>query len=146
MINSANYTKYAFLSYSHRDIALAKWLQKKLEGFRLPTEVHNDIEAKNRYLRPIFRDQSDLNTGILGDELRHQLEESKFLILICSVHSAKSEWVSDESKAFVEMGRLDRIIPVMISDGNTDERELFPKYLRDFFKKCPDKELLGIDI
>lgn len=146
MSSNISYTKYAFISYSHRDMAVAKWLQKNLEAFRLPTDIHNDIEAKSRYLRPIFRDQSDLNTGILGDELRRQLEESKFLILICSVNSSKSEWVSNEAKAFVEMGRLDRIIPVIVPDGVTPERELFPKYLRDYFQENPDKELLGVNI
>lgn len=141
-----SYTTYAFISYSHRDMAFAKWLQKHLEAFRLPTEVHNDIESKNRYLRPIFRDQSDLNTGILGDELRRHLEESKYLILICSKSSAQSAWVSDEAKAFVEMGRLDRIIPVIIPDDATPERELFPQFLRGYFRQHPDKELLGVNI
>lgn len=145
-MTTQKYTTYAFISYSHRDMAVAKWLQKNLEAFKLPTEVHNDIEAKSRYLRPIFRDQSDLNTGILGDELRKHLEESKFLILICSKNSAQSSWVSDEAKAFVEMGRLDHIIPVVIPDGNTLERDLFPEYLRDYFQKHPEKELLGVNI
>lgn len=143
---STAYKTFAFISYSHRDMAVAKWLQKKLEGFKLPTEVHNDIEAGSRYLRPIFRDQSDLNTGILGDELRRNLEESKFLLLICSKNSAQSQWVSDEAKAFVEMGRLDRIIPVIIPDKNTDERDLFPIFLRQYFAKHPDAELLGVNI
>ncbi|MDE6023433.1 MAG: toll/interleukin-1 receptor domain-containing protein, partial [Muribaculaceae bacterium] len=140
------YNNFAFISYSHCDMAVAKWLQNNLESFKLPTEVYNDIEAKNRYLRPIFRDQSDLNTGILGDELRKHLEESKFLILICSKNSAQSSWVSDEAKAFVKMGRLDRIIPVILPDGSINERELFPEYLREYFAKNPDKELLGINI
>lgn len=140
------YRNYAFISYSHRDMAVAKWLQKRLEGFRLPTEIHNDIEAGSKYLRPIFRDQSDLNTGILGDELRKHLEASKYLILICSRHSAQSEWVSSEARAFVEMGRLGHIIPVIIPDRSTPEPELFPAYLRDYFQIHPDKELLGIDM
>ncbi len=142
----SNYNNFAFISYSHRDMAVAKWLQKSLEAFKLPTEIHNDIEAKSRYLRPIFRDQSDLNTGILGDELRKNLEESKFLILICSKNSAQSSWVSDEAKAFVEMGRLDKIIPVIIPDDSTPERDLFPTFLREYFLQNPDKELLGVNI
>lgn len=143
---NTDYTTYAFISYSHKDMAVAKWLQKRLEGFKLPTEIHNDIDAKTRYLRPIFRDQSDLNTGVLGDELRKHLEESKFLLLICSKNSAGSAWVSDEARAFVEIGRLERIIPVIIPDGATPERELFPKYLREYFAEHPDKELLGVNI
>lgn len=78
---SIKFKSFAFISYSHRDLFVAKWLQKRLERFKLPTEIHNDIDAKSRYLRPVFRDQSDLNTGILGDELRKNLEESKYLIL-----------------------------------------------------------------
>lgn len=140
------YNTYAFISYSHRDMGVAKWLQRRLEGFRLPTEIHNDIDAGSRYLRPVFRDQSDLNTGILGEELRKHLEESKYLILICSKHSAQSQWVSDEAEAFVEMGRLDHIIPVIIPDGDTPERELFPMFLRKYFYDNPDKELLGVNI
>ena len=128
------YSLYAFISYSHRDMAVAKWLQKRLERFRLPTEIHNDIEEGSKYLRPIFRDQSDLNTGILGDELRHNLLRSKFLILICSQSSSRSEWVSAEARTFVEAGRLDRIIPVFIPDGTTPEPELFPAFLRDYFR------------
>ncbi|MCM1519295.1 MAG: TIR domain-containing protein [Lachnoclostridium sp.] len=140
------YKSFAFISYSHRDMGVAKWLQRKLEGFKLPTEIHNEIDAESRYLRPVFRDQSDLNTGILSDELRKNLEESKYLILICSRNSAQSQWVSDEAKAFVEMGRLDRIIPVIIPDGQTNERELFPIFLREYFSLNPDKELLGVNI
>ena len=143
---SLQYKNFAFISYSHRDMGVAKWLQRSLERFKLPTEIHNEIDAKSRYLRPVFRDQSDLNTGILGDELRKNLEESKFLILVCSKNSAQSQWVSDEAKAFVEMGRLDRIIPVIIPDGSTNERELFPIYLREYFEQNPLKELLGVNI
>ena len=145
-MDSNEFKNFAFISYSHRDMKIARWLQRHLESYKLPTEIHNDIEAGSRYLRPIFRDQSDPNTGILSDELRKNLEESKYLILICSVSSAQSQWVSDEAKAFVDMGRLDKIIPVIIPDGETAERELFPIYLREYFTLHPDKELLGVNI
>ncbi len=140
------YKKFAFISYSHRDLATARWLQKRLESFKLPTDIHNEIETGCRYLRPVFRDQSDLNTGILTNELHRNLKESKFLILLCSRNSAQSQWVSEEAQAFVEMGRLDRIIPVIIPDGSTPERELFPEYLRNYFKDNPESELLGVNI
>lgn len=141
------YRNYAFISYSHRDMRVARWLQRKLESFRLPSEVHSDIEATGRYLRPVFRDQADLNSGVLGDELRRHLEQSKYLIIICSEYSANSTWVSDEARAFVEMGRLDRIIPVMLCEsegGHEVGRQLFPEYLRDYFAGHPDRELLGV--
>ncbi|MCM1037176.1 MAG: TIR domain-containing protein [Bacteroides sp.] len=135
---------FAFISYSHRDMGVARWLQRRLEGYRLPAEAVNDVEAGCRYVRPVFRDQSDLNPGILSDSLRKHLVQSKYLILLCSRHSAASEWVSEEARAFVEMGRLDRIIPVIIPDGDTPEPELFPAYLRQYFAAHPDKDLLGV--
>ena len=139
--------KYAFISYSHHDVKMAKWLHKKLEAYRLPTEIHNEFED-SKYLRPVFRDQEDLNTGVLGDELKKHLESSKFLIVICSPHSAKSEWVSNEVKAFTEWGRWEYIIPFII-DGipnSEDESECFPMSLRNYVREQPDQELLGINI
>lgn len=127
-------------------MAVAKWLQNRLEHFRLPAKAYNDINANSRYIRPVFRDQADLNAGILGDELRRQLENSKFLILVCSKNSANSSWVSDEARAFVEMGRLDKIIPLIISDGTIPEPQLFPVYLRNYFSEHANSELLGINL
>lgn len=140
------YKNFAFISYSHRDMAMAKWLQTNLEKFKLPTEIHNTINLNSRYLRPVFRDQSDLNAGILSHELKKHLEESKYLIIICSKNSAQSPWVSEETKAFVEMGRLDRIIPVIISDDEKIGYDIFPLFLRQYFEQNPDKELLGINV
>lgn len=142
----ADYRIFAFISYSHRNLAVAKWLQHKLEGFRLPVEINNDVDARCRYLRPVFRDQSDLNSGILSEELQRHLLESKYLIIICSEHSATSDWVSAEARTFVESGRLDRIIPLIISDGHTPELQLFPRFLREYFKAHPEQELLGVNI
>lgn len=132
----APYTNYAFISYSHRDMATAKWLQRRLEGYRLPTEIHNELDD-SRYLRPIFRDQTDLNTGVLTSVLRRQLERSKFLILICSANSAASAWVSAEARAFVEMGRLDRIIPVILPSKDIPEPELFPSFSAIISRRIP---------
>lgn len=136
---------YAFISYNHQDVKMARWLHRKLESYRLPAEIHNEFED-SRYLRPVFRDQEDLNTGVLGDELRKHLENSKYLIVICSPHSAQSEWVSNEVRTFIEWGRLEYIIPFIIggTPHSGDEHECFPKSLREFFVKHPDRELLGV--
>lgn len=141
------YKRYAFISYSHQDMKKAKWLHKKLESYKLPTEIHNEYED-SKYLRPVFRDQEDLDTGILSDELRKNLEISKYLIVVCSPHSAKSEWVSSEVKTFIDWGRLEYIIPFII-DGTPnggDENECFPKSLLEYIEEHPDRELLGISI
>lgn len=135
---------YAFISYSHKDVKVAKWLQRNLEAFKLPSRIYNEIDASSRYLRPILLDQTDFNTGILTDVIRQHLEESKYLIIICSKHSAQSQWVSKEAEAFVKMGRLNRIIPVFFDDDGTPEKELFPTFLREHFKTVSGSELLGI--
>lgn len=145
--------RYAFISYNHKDAKWAKWLQEKLESYKLPADIHNEFED-SRYLRPVFRDKTDLNTGVLANELRKELEESKYLVVICSPNSAKSAWVSDEVKAFIEMDRLDYIIPFIVSGTphNYKERdcespyedECFPLFLRQYTKQHPELELLGI--
>lgn len=146
-MDSYNWKRYAFISYSHHDVKMAKWLHKKLESYKLPTEIHNEYED-SKYLRPVFRDQEDLDTGVLSDELRKNLESSKYLIVICSPHSAKSDWVSNEVKTFIEWGRLEYIIPFIIdgTPNSGDDNECFPKSLREYVREHPDRELLGINI
>ena len=141
------YKYVAFISYSHKDEKIAKWLQRKLEAYKLPTEIQNEIR-KSRYLRPVFRDTSDLNTGILTEELNNHLRLSKFLIVICSPNSAHSAWVSDEVRTFIESGRLSNIIPVII-DGElcgNEEKECLPTFLKNYLAQFPEKELLCIDL
>lgn len=142
-MNSRN---FAFISYNHKDVKVARWLQKKLESYKLPTEIHNEFED-SRYLRPVFRDQTDLNTGILANTLREQLEASRFLIVLCSPNSARSEWVSKEVESFIKWGRLEYIIPVII-EGQPNcynpDLECLPTYLRNYTREHPEHELLGI--
>ena len=146
---------FVFISYNHKDVKWAQWLQKKLEWYRLPTEIHNEF-SDSRYIRPVFRDRDTLTSGVLNDELRNHLEASQFLVVLCSPNSAKSEWVSDEIKAFIEMGRLDKIVPFIV-DGNPQDYshadisqplmgECFPRALREWNTNHPDKNLLGIAV
>ncbi|MBI4028147.1 MAG: toll/interleukin-1 receptor domain-containing protein [Verrucomicrobia bacterium] len=51
------YTYYAFISYSRKDEKWAKWLQKKLETYRLPSALCRESDGKvPNYTRPVFRD------------------------------------------------------------------------------------------
>lgn len=140
------YTKYAFISYNHKDIKIAKWLHKKLEAYKLPTEIHNEMED-SRYLRPIFRDQEDLSTGVLNDELRKNLLSSKYLIVICSTNSSKSQWVNREVECFLDEERVEYIIPFIVGVSNANAQfDSLPPSLKNYFVEHPDKELLGISI
>lgn len=139
--------KYAFISYSHRDTRHARWLQRKLESYKLPTEIHNEFED-SRYLRPIFRDRADLGAGVLNHELRKHLDSSKFLIVVCSPQAAASEWVNNEIRTFLEWGRDEYIIPFIVGGDITSQGDdnPIPPVLRDHFAANPDKELLSVDI
>lgn len=138
---------YAFISYSHQDAKMAKWLQKKLESFKLPTEIHNEFED-SKYLRPIIRDKTDFDSGILSDSILGHLAQSKYLIVICSPHSAQSDWVSREVQTFIDWGQIEYIIPFIIAgEPNVGgSNECFPKSLIDHVAAHPSDELLGISV
>lgn len=140
--------KLAFLSYSHHDAKVADWLQRNLEHYKLPKNVFHPIDPENRYLRPIFRDRTDLSGGVLSEIIDKNLEESKYLIIICSRRAARSEWVSKEAQYFIEHGRMKQIIPLVV-DGipySGGRRECMPIYMREYVNEHPDQELLCIDM
>lgn len=136
---------YAFISYKRKDKdeELAKWLQDKLEHYKLPQNL-NDITDLPKEIRPIFRDQSDMAGGVLDEEISKALESSKSLIVICSPRAAQSKWVNLEVETFIKLGKTDKIIPFII-DGEAyaknPEEECFPLAIRNL-----PKELIGINI
>lgn len=146
-INVGAYDYYAFISYSHRDKAFARWLQKSLEHSRIPAAIHRGDSGVTKKISPIFRDDTDLvNHSSLSKDLRNELEKSRFLILICSPASAQSDWVNDEVRTFIELGRTDRIIPVILSgtpDGGDPATECFPPALRALDR---DTKPLGVSV
>ena len=135
--------KYAFISYSHKDKAVAKWLHRQLENYKLPTGITNDF-MKSRYLRPVFRDEADLNGGVLSEELHNHLDGSKYLIVICSRSSAESDWVNEEITYFKENRGWSQIIPVFTDEEGSSVEDSWPASIRDYVATHPDLELLGI--
>jgi hypothetical protein len=120
----------AFLSYSHNDAAWARWLLRKLEGYRVPSRLvgtpgrDGPIPAR---LGPVFRDRDELPTaGDLSTTIRGALGESDALIVICSPAAARSQWVGAEVRAFVEQGRADRVL-CFIVDGDPAFDTCFPE-------------------
>jgi YD repeat-containing protein len=140
---------YAFISYSHKDEAFAAKLQKRLSFYKLPSVIRKENPRLPEYIRPVFRDKTNLTAGLLRENLHGELDESKFLIVICSPDSAQSNgekhWVNDEVRHFIDIGRREYIIPIIVSgEPNADdpERECFCPAL----KKTDDgDEFLGID-
>ena len=145
-METQQYTNYAFISYKREDEKWAKWLQKKLEGYKLPSIVREQRSDLPKYLRPIFRDGTDLSGGILVDQLRRELLQSRYLIVICSPNATKSEWINREAQTFIDEGRIGQIVPFIVGGtphASNPADECFPQSLRDI---PSDKELLGINV
>ena len=136
---------YAFISYKREDEKWAKWLQHKLEHYKLPSNLNGRTDLP-REIRPVFRDTSELNPGNLPQQIHDALAASKHLIVICSPRSAHSEWVNKEIETFIAMGKRDCIIPFII-DGrpyvDDSSEECFPSAIRNLPK---EQELLGANI
>ncbi len=131
-MSTQRYYKYfAFISYSRRDEKFAQRLQKFLMGYKLPTKLCKQYPDRPKNLRPIYRDKTDLGVDNLNKGLSGGLELSKYLIVVCSVNSARpnregKNWINEEVRAFVglEEGNADRVIPVMLrqkGDGSTSK-------------------------
>lgn len=110
------YKYFAFISYSSHDVSWGKRLQRKLEGYRMPTSLCSEHGWERKPIKPIFFAPSDIQPGELIAELQDRLRASKNLIVICSPHSAKSEWVGKEIAFFHSLGRTDNIY-FFIVDG-----------------------------
>lgn len=137
---------FAFISYQRKDEEWADRLRSKLEHYRLPLSVRKQDASLPKEIRPIFRDALELAGGVLAKEIETALQNSKYLIVICSPNSAKSPWVNKEIQKFIDLGREDRIIPFII-DGtpfsDNEATECFPPALCSL---KGEKELLGINI
>src|SRR6516165_2000894 len=99
MSDSINFKYRAFLSYSHADTPLAKWLHSHLESFPLRglSGRETALGPVPKQLRPIFRDRLDFSAGAtVNDQTAPLLDASAALIVLCSPASAKSAAVNEE--------------------------------------------------
>ena len=137
---------FAFISYKREDEKWAQWLQHELEHYRLPLNIRQANTDMPKEIRPVFKDTTDLSAGILVEEIQQALEQSKFLIVICSPRASKSEWVGKEVQYFIDMGRNKYIIPFIVGgkpSADNAEEECYPLALRLL---SDEKELLGVNI
>ena len=122
----------AFLTYSHADEKMARWLHQRLERFVIPKHLRTD-ENPGRTIAPIFRDLDELNaSGELNDALKNAIECSDALIVICSPAGARSQWVNAEIRWFRQTHPGAPIACVIVAGEPGDpEHECFPTALDD---------------
>ena len=115
---------YAFISYSSHDAKWGRKLQKKLEGYKMSSTLCQKHGWKRKPLNPIFFAPTDIQPGPLSVELQERLRASRNLIVICSPHAAKSQWVSREIEYFHSLGRAEHIYFFIVEgiphSGNPD--------------------------
>lgn len=149
----ANYKYFAFISFQSADAKDAVRLQHAIENYRLPAVLCKEANVPRR-IKPLYCYINDMHAGEeLMQELKSRIEQSRYLIVVCSPRSAKSVYVNSGIDYFVSLGRRDSIIPVIVDgvpySGNP-ETECFPEALRRHFPKAPDPlkdhSILGINI
>lgn len=132
---------WAFLSYSHADKRWAKWLHRALEGYSIPKNLVGRTCAEGvipKKLQPIFRDRDELPVSTdLSAAVRTALQDSRYLIVLCSPDAARSEWVNQEILEFKAARGAENILcaivgePSYLAGASADSNEhLFPQSLK----------------
>lgn len=124
MITEYKYS--AFISYNHADKKAAKTLHRELERVRFK-DTNSDQRTS---LFPVFIDGQEMLGGYdLDDELKINLEKSKFLIVVCTSNSAVSPTVKQEIEHFKTLPQGKNVIPVILGRFEDLESDSFPKPL-----------------
>ena len=151
---NSTYKYFAFISFQNADAREAVRLQHAIERYRLPAVLCRQDSTIPRRIKPLFCYLNDIHAGEeLMQELKHRMEQSRYLIVVCSPHSANSAYVNSGIDYFISLGRRDSIIPVIV-DGvpysGDPPTECFPEALRRHFPKhtdpLQDHSILGINI
>ena len=130
---------WAFISYSHRDEQWSKWLHEGIETYKIPSSlVARPLRGGStpRRMFPLFRDREELpGAAELGAQIRQAIEQSLYLIVICSPRAAISSWVNREVQVFKALGREDRLLCLIVdgepdADAHAGELECFPPAVR----------------
>ena len=135
-----NYRYKAFISYSWADKSWGAWLHRNLELYRTPTALvglDTRLGRVPRKLAPIFKDREDEPASAnIGATIEEALDQSEFLIVVCSPRSSSSQWVNREVAYFKKNCDPDKILCLIVDGepgasnmpGHEDE-ECFPKTL-----------------
>ncbi|MFZ5617604.1 MAG: tetratricopeptide repeat protein [Pseudomonadota bacterium] len=113
------YRYKAFISYSWGDRRASERLHYGLETFRTPKDLAGQLTPRGpapSRLAPIFKDREEEPAGgSLRALIETALDESEFLIVICSPNSARSRWVNKEIAYFRKRRDPNNILPYIIA-------------------------------
>ena len=86
----------AFISYRHLPLQMevAKAVHRRIEHYTVPKNLRKDGSRK---VGLVFRDQDELPiAGSLSANIQTALDNSEFLIVICTPETSGSQWVLRE--------------------------------------------------
>lgn len=124
-----DYKYAAFISYRHGGIdeKVAIKIQREIERYRLPAKIARQVGKKT--LGKVFRDADDLRAASnLSEIIRQGLDESEYLIVICTKRYKESVWCMEEIEYFMQIRGRDNIIVVLVEG---EPYESFPKILTE---------------
>ena len=117
----------AFISYRHAspDQEVAKRLHTAIETYHIPGAIKK--QTGRRQMGKCFRDQEELPLSAdLGDDIERALDNSDWLIAVCTPRYLQSRWCLREMEYFIEHKGRERVL-VVLADGRPAES--FPEML-----------------
>ncbi|HTB82582.1 MAG TPA: hypothetical protein VK742_02910 [Candidatus Sulfotelmatobacter sp.] len=155
-MTDTKYNFWAFLCHSPLDnqsqragasggfLCWGDWWYTALNTFPVPAEFAGQVNSRGEiipaHIDPIYRLKPESpDDAPLDAEERKALEQSRYLVIICSPRSAVSARVNEAVHFFKQLGRGSRILPVVIAGepyadakkpGVPPEAECFPPAMR----------------
>jgi WD40 repeat protein len=116
---------WCFISYRHADNQTpgrqwATWLHQAIETYEVPGDLIGTVNERGDVIPerifPVFRDEEELPVDAdLASPIYRALDQSKFLLVICSPRAVESTYVAKEIIYFKKLGRSDRVLAVMVA-------------------------------
>ncbi len=119
----------AFISYRHceLDSFISENLHKKLENYKLPASVIKKLDPNKAKIERVFRDEAELPlSSNLSDPISEALDNSEFLIVICTPRLPESQWCKKEIETFVKTHDREHVL-LVLAEGEPEES--FPDIL-----------------
>lgn len=128
----------AFISYRHceLDSFISENLHKRLENYKLPkyvvtklksTKLEFGDEIRKTKIERVFRDEAELPlSNNLSDPITEALDNSDFLIVICTPRLPQSQWCKKEIETFVKTHDRNHVL-LVLAEGEPEES--FPEIL-----------------
>ena len=126
-----DYQYTAFISYRHtsKDEAIARKLHTLIENYHIPDTVSKKTGKKK--MGRVFRDKEELPlSNDLGADIYKALDNSQWLIVICSPAYPESKWCLAELDYFISNGRRDHILALLVEG---EPQDAFPEQLTHLY-------------